>query len=155
MKASHKLHATRRSFRCSFHLINILAESNLMSCLCPKCFFSEKEGYGYRIFARALLFSVLNGGLVSYKYAGREMIEAIPKPNFWRAPTDNDCGSLMQMRYAQWKIASMYASQRITEKACMVRPMLRRQRFTKTAWRLLLPTSCQLRLPVNAVLPMR
>ena len=38
------------------------------------------------------------------------MIEAIPKPNFWRAPTDNDCGSLMQMRYAQWKIASMYAS---------------------------------------------
>ena len=38
------------------------------------------------------------------------MIEAIPKPNFWRAPTDNDCGSLMQMRYAQWKIASMYVS---------------------------------------------
>ena len=57
-----------------------------------------------------VLFSVLNGGLVSYKYAGREMIEAIPKPNFWRAPTDNDCGSLMQMRYAQGKIASMYAS---------------------------------------------
>lgn len=55
-----------------------------------------------------VLFSVLNGGLVSYKYAGREMIEAIPKPNFWRAPTDNDCGNLMQMRYAQWKIASMY-----------------------------------------------
>ena len=38
------------------------------------------------------------------------MIEAIPKPNFWRAPTDNDCGNLMQMRYAQWKIASMYLS---------------------------------------------
>ena len=57
-----------------------------------------------------VLFSVLNGGLVSYKYAGKEMIEAIPKPNFWRAPTDNDCGNLMAMRYAQWKIASMYAS---------------------------------------------
>ena len=57
-----------------------------------------------------VLFSVLNGGLVSYKYAGKEMIEAIPKPNFWRAPTDNDCGNLMQMRYAQWKIASMYLS---------------------------------------------
>ena len=55
-----------------------------------------------------VLFSVLNGGLVSYKYAGREMIEAIPKPNFWRAPTDNDCGNQMPMRYAQWKIASMY-----------------------------------------------
>ena len=57
-----------------------------------------------------VLFSVLNGGLVSYKYAGKEMIEAIPKPNFWRAPTDNDCGNLMAMRYAQWKIASMYLS---------------------------------------------
>ena len=57
-----------------------------------------------------VMFSVLNGGMVSYKYAGREMIEAIPKPNFWRAPTDNDCGILMPMRYAQWKIASMYAT---------------------------------------------
>ena len=57
-----------------------------------------------------VMFSVLNGGLVSYKYAGKEMIEAILKPNFWRAPTDNDCGNSMQMRYAQWKIASMYLS---------------------------------------------
>ena len=56
------------------------------------------------------LFSVLNGGLVSYKYAGKEMIEAIPKPNFWRAPTDNDCGNLMAMRYGQWKLASMYVN---------------------------------------------
>ena len=31
-----------------------------------------------------VMFYVLNGGLVSYKYAGKEMIEAIPKPNFWR-----------------------------------------------------------------------
>ncbi|RGU28635.1 DUF4981 domain-containing protein [Ruminococcus sp. AF17-22AC] len=57
-----------------------------------------------------VLFSVLNGGLTSYKYAGKEMIEAIPKPNFWRAPTDNDCGNLMGMRYGQWKLASMYLS---------------------------------------------
>ena len=57
-----------------------------------------------------VLFSVLNGGLTSYKYAGKEIIEAIPKPNFWRAPTDNDCGNLMGMRYGQWKIASMYLS---------------------------------------------
>ena len=57
-----------------------------------------------------VLFSVLNGGLASYKYAGKEMIEAIPKPNFWRAPTATDCGNLMGMRYGQWKIASMYLS---------------------------------------------
>ncbi len=59
------------------------------------------------------LFSIADGGLVSYKYAGKERIEAIPKPNFWRAPTDNDIGSLMPMRYAQWKIASLYLNNRI------------------------------------------
>lgn len=59
-----------------------------------------------------VMFSVLNGGLVSYRYAGRELLEAIPRPNFWRAPTDNDCGSLMPMRYAQWKIASLYLNHR-------------------------------------------
>lgn len=32
----------------------------------------------------------------------------IPLPNFWRAPVDNDMGSMMPQRYAQWKIASMY-----------------------------------------------
>ena len=57
-----------------------------------------------------VLFSVLDGGLVSYRYAGKEMIKEIPKPNFWRAPVDNDQGSQMPKRYAQWKIASMYPS---------------------------------------------
>jgi beta-galactosidase len=56
------------------------------------------------------LFSYLNGGLVSYRYGGTELIKAIPKPNFWRAPTDNDRGNNMSFRYAQWKIASMYLS---------------------------------------------
>lgn len=55
-----------------------------------------------------VLFSYLNTGLVSYRYQGQEMIEKIPMPNFWRAPIDNDCGSRMQGRMAQWKIASMY-----------------------------------------------
>ena len=57
-----------------------------------------------------VMFSYLNGGLVSYRFGGTEMIKMIPKPNFWRAPTDNDDGNLMPMRYAQWKIASMHAS---------------------------------------------
>lgn len=56
------------------------------------------------------IFSVLNGGLVSYKYGGKEMIEAIPKPNFWRAPTDNDNGNFMAARYGQWKVASLYST---------------------------------------------
>ena len=58
------------------------------------------------------LFSMLSGGLVSYRYAGKEMIEKIPMPNFWRAPVDNDNGSMAPARYAQWKVASMYISHR-------------------------------------------
>lgn len=57
-----------------------------------------------------VMFSTLNGGLVSYRYGGKEMIKKIPMPNFWRAPIDNDEGNGMPMRYAQWKIASMYMS---------------------------------------------
>jgi len=58
------------------------------------------------------IFSTTRGGLVSYKYAGREMIKMIPMPNFWRAPVDNDIGNLMPFRYAQWKIASLYCTHR-------------------------------------------
>ncbi len=68
---------------------------------------------GYNIGVRGrnfeVLFSRLNGGLVSYRYCNREMFASIPKPNFWRAPIDNDWGNKMPSRYAQWKGASMYA----------------------------------------------
>ncbi len=56
------------------------------------------------------LFTYPMAGLVSYVYAGREMLEKTPVPNFWRAPTDNDNGYLMTCTYAQWKIASLYAT---------------------------------------------
>ncbi len=54
------------------------------------------------------MFSIKECGMVSYRYGGRELIEKIPMPNFWRAPVDNDCGNKMQARYGQWKLASMY-----------------------------------------------
>ena len=54
------------------------------------------------------LFSYSSGWLVSYRYAGKELLSGIPMPNFWRAPTDNDRGNNMPGRYAQWKIASLY-----------------------------------------------
>ena len=56
------------------------------------------------------LFSDLNGGLTSYRYAGKEMIEEIPRPNFWRAPIDNDMGNNMAGLRGQWKLASLYAT---------------------------------------------
>ena len=57
-----------------------------------------------------VLFSYNSGGLVSYRYGGKEMLKSTPKPNFWRAPTDNDCGNDMMQRYGQWKLASMYVT---------------------------------------------
>ncbi len=56
------------------------------------------------------IFSKVNIGMVSYVYGGVEMLKSIPLPNFWRAPVDNDTGSMMPQRYAEWKIASMYVS---------------------------------------------
>lgn len=61
------------------------------------------------------LFSKLHGGLLSYRYGNKELLKGTVKPNFWRAPTDNDRGNRMMMRYAQWKIASMYVSNRNAE----------------------------------------
>ncbi|MBQ6806969.1 MAG: DUF4981 domain-containing protein [Lachnospiraceae bacterium] len=66
-----------------------------------------KNNIGVRGEEFEALFSV-NTGLSSYKYAGKELLEQIPKPNFWRAPIDNDEGNNMMGRYAQWKIASLY-----------------------------------------------
>ncbi len=67
----------------------------------------------YNIGVKGNHFSVLfnndMGNIVSYRYGGRELIESMPKPNFWRAPVDNDKGNRMPSRYAQWKIASLYS----------------------------------------------
>ena len=56
------------------------------------------------------LFSYLKGGLVSYRYGGRELIQVMPRPNFWRAPTQNDDGNKMAYRYGIWKLAGLYGS---------------------------------------------
>ena len=78
------------------------------ACTRPVEVIRSKHNIGVRGENFDALFSVLNGRLVSYRYAGRELIAEIPKPNFWRAPIDNDQGNQMPKRYAQWKIASMY-----------------------------------------------
>ncbi|MDO4649040.1 MAG: glycoside hydrolase family 2 TIM barrel-domain containing protein [Eubacteriales bacterium] len=57
-----------------------------------------------------ILFSTLHGGLVSYKFNGREVFSDIPKPNTWRAPTDNDIANLLVFRSGQWKAAGLYAT---------------------------------------------
>jgi len=58
----------------------------------------------------SLQFSRLTGALTSYRWGNTELLKAPLMPNFWRAPINNDYGSRMPQRYAQWKIASLYAS---------------------------------------------
>ncbi|MDO5134088.1 MAG: hypothetical protein Q4D81_14075, partial [Eubacteriales bacterium] len=72
------------------------------------------------------LFSVLKGGLVSFRRSGTsrsggerhqggtagrsggELFEKMPRPCFWRAPTSNDAGNFMAARHGFWKTADAY-----------------------------------------------
>ena len=94
------------------------------------------------------LFSSLNAGLVSYVYGGVEMLKSIPLPNFWRAPVDNDTGSLMQQRYAQWKIASMYVTVKTQDRFQDMSPVIEEsEKSVKLTYTFYMPTnpasSCQ------------
>lgn len=48
-------------------------------------------------------------GLTSYKINDEEMIRVIPRPNFFRASTNNDVENQYGYRYGQWLSASLYA----------------------------------------------
>lgn len=76
---------------------------------CPPEIINGAWNLGVRGENFEVLFSYINSGMVSYRYGGVEMLKAIPRPNFWRAPIDNDMGNNMPGRYAQWKIASLYS----------------------------------------------
>ncbi len=111
----------------------------------PVTVIRSKHNIGVRGENFDVMFSVLDGGLVSYRYAGKEMIKEIPKPNFWRAPVDNDQGNQMPKRYAQWKIASMYASHKdFREGVCckILEPKVEEEAgVAKVTYTYLLPTT--------------
>ncbi len=46
------------------------------------------------------------GMMESYQFGGVELIQHGPRPNFWRAPTDNDRGHDLPERAAAWREAS-------------------------------------------------
>ncbi len=67
----------------------------------------ENDGNYLRVRAGRVCmdFNKHNGFLSSYVNKGEELLAdgAQLKPNFWRAPTDNDFGANLQHRYAVWK----------------------------------------------------
>lgn len=56
----------------------------------------------------SVLFSKQEGGIVSLRYCGKEMITRTPMPIYWRAMTDNDKGNKQGFRCGQWYMASMF-----------------------------------------------
>ena len=50
-----------------------------------------------------------NRGLTSYKHRGNEYIRVAPRPNFFRAATNNDVENKYGFRHGQWLQASLYA----------------------------------------------
>lgn len=100
----------------------------------PITFIDGRNNYGIRGEHFSAIFSKGKGGLISYVYAGKEMIKQVPLPNFWRAPVDNDTGSKMQQRYAQWKLASLYITPK-SEGVCCVEDA-----FVKVTYEYAMPT---------------
>ena len=76
----------------------------------PYIYTAGKYNIGVRGEHFEALFSMLSGAMTSYVYGGRQMLKAPVKPNFWRAPTENDYGNGMPQQSAQWKIASLYVT---------------------------------------------
>ncbi len=56
-----------------------------------------------------VIFGKKQGRMISYKYKGKELLnnEKGLKPNFWRAPTDNDLGNGMERHNIAWKEATL------------------------------------------------
>jgi len=94
------------------HVVNVINHAQLPEAVCSKSLkvVCGTQSIGVHGEHFTVLFSKTKGGLSSYKYGGREFIKSVAKPNFWRAPVDNDIGNLMPFRYSQWKIASLYGS---------------------------------------------
>jgi beta-galactosidase len=53
----------------------------------------------------SLVFDKPVGMIKSWKFNGKEIIQKGPRPNFWRAPTDNDFGGDMPARLGIWREA--------------------------------------------------
>ncbi len=67
------------------------------------------------------IFAKGSPGMVSYVYAGEEMLKSVPLPNFWRAPVDND---IMKVMSLTWQ--SIWCHRRMETNAVCV---LRRHRW--------------------------
>lgn len=57
-----------------------------------------------------LVYNTKRNRLESYRKGGRDILEGMPEPSFWRAPTDNDFGNGMPVRCNVWRTGAMKAT---------------------------------------------
>ena len=53
----------------------------------------------------SVVFDISSGIMKSYSVRGQELVQSGLRPDFWRAPTDNDYGNGMEERDADWREA--------------------------------------------------
>lgn len=77
-------------------------QSSQTAPVAPKL--QENES-SYRIHAKNLevVFDKASAELTSYSFKGKELFIEMPKPNFWRAPNDNDYGANLPKKLQIWK----------------------------------------------------
>lgn len=73
-----------------------------------------------------------NRGLTSMKIEDEEMIRTVPKPNFFRASTNNDIENKYGYRYAAWLSASMFSIPKFTK-------IIKKETFCEVHFDYLLP----------------
>ena len=110
-------------------------------CEQPLTVVRGKWNLGVRGERFSAIFSANRPALTSYVYDGVEYIDSFPAPNFWRAPTDNDLGSGMPQRYAQWKIASLYMTPFGGPVPCLFPDFERREHSVAVTFRYYMPTT--------------
>ncbi len=69
----------------------------------PLRFIDGDGAYGLQGDGFEVLFSKISGGPVSIVTGGEEWMWRIPKPTFWRAPTENDIGCGFPKKSAIWE----------------------------------------------------
>jgi beta-galactosidase len=79
---------------------------------------TKKENELYTIMNSLVEFSVneKTGELMQWEFYNEKLLAAAPKPNFWRAPTDNDLGNGMHHWGKDWKEAITNAQSVLFEK---------------------------------------
>lgn len=84
--------------------VNVKGRENKISILDNHTKYLVVESKGFKID-----FDRTNGFICKYVVNGVEMLEkgSVLKPNFWRAPTDNDYGADLQIKFKVWKNPTM------------------------------------------------